>query len=54
MDGYMGYNQQIRMTPEDEELTAFRTPKGVSCYTVMPFVLKNAWLGATQLLKRGP
>lgn len=28
MDGYMGYNQ-IRMTPEDEELRAFRTPKGL-------------------------
>lgn len=27
MDGYMGYNQQIRMTPEDEELTAFKMPK---------------------------
>ena len=28
MDGYSGYNQ-IKMAPEDEELTAFRTPKGV-------------------------
>lgn len=44
MDGYSGYNQ-IRMAPEDEELTAFRTPKGVFCYKVMPFGLKNA--GAT-------
>ena len=33
------------MTPEDEELTAFRTPKGIYCYKVMPFGLKNA--GAT-------
>ncbi|CAL8156627.1 unnamed protein product [Prunus armeniaca] len=44
MDGSSGYNQ-IRMWLEDEELTAFRTPKGIYCYNVMPFGLKNA--GAT-------
>ena len=44
MDGSLGYNQ-IRMAPENEELTAFRTPKGIYCYKVMPFGLKNA--GAT-------
>ena len=44
MDGFSGYNQ-IRMMPEDEEFTAFRTPKGIYCYKVMPFRLKNA--GAT-------
>jgi len=44
MDGYSGYNQ-IRMAPEDERHTAFRTPMGVYCYRVMPFGLKNA--GAT-------
>ncbi|XP_012849590.1 PREDICTED: uncharacterized protein LOC105969382 [Erythranthe guttata] len=44
MDGSSGYNQ-IRMAPRDEELTAFRTPKGIYCYKVMPFGLKNA--GAT-------
>ena len=44
MDGSSGYNQ-IRMALEDEELTAFRTPKGIYCYMVMPFGLKNA--GAT-------
>nr|GMC49087.1 uncharacterized protein LOC109150426 [Ipomoea batatas] len=38
MDSY----NQIRMAPEDEELTAFRTPKGIYCYKVMPFGLKNA------------
>ncbi|KAL0455335.1 UNVERIFIED_CONTAM: Transposon Tf2-12 polyprotein [Sesamum latifolium] len=37
--------QPIRMAPADEELTAFRTPKGIYCYKVMPFGLKNA--GAT-------
>ncbi|GAA0168524.1 hypothetical protein LIER_23225 [Lithospermum erythrorhizon] len=44
MDGSSGYNQ-IRIAPTDEELTAFRTPKGVYCYKVMSFGLKNA--GAT-------
>ncbi|KAK4394066.1 Transposon Tf2-12 polyprotein [Sesamum angolense] len=44
MDGLFRYNQ-IRMAPIDEELTAFRTPKGIYCYKVMPFGLKNA--GAT-------
>ncbi|CAL2238577.1 unnamed protein product [Prunus armeniaca] len=44
MDGSSGYNQ-IRMSPEDEELIAFRTPKGIYYYKVMPFGLKNA--GAT-------
>jgi len=44
MDGFSGYNQ-IKMYPEDEKHTSFRTPLGVYCYTVMPFGLKNA--GAT-------
>src|SRR3954469_327727 len=44
MDGFSGYNQ-IKMHPNDERHTAFRTPLGVFCYTVMPFGLKNA--GAT-------
>ena len=41
MDGSSGYNQ-IRMAPKDEKLTAFRTPKGIYYYKVMPFRLKNA------------
>ena len=41
MDGSSRYNQ-IRMSPKDEELTAFRTPKVIYCYKVMPFGLKNA------------
>jgi Reverse transcriptase (RNA-dependent DNA polymerase) len=44
MDGYAGYNQ-IKMAPEDEKHTAFRTPIGIYCYKVMSFGLKNA--GAT-------
>ena len=44
MDAFSGYNQ-IRMAPEDEEKTAFITNRGLYCYRVMPFGLKNA--GAT-------
>ncbi|XP_070057701.1 uncharacterized protein [Nicotiana tomentosiformis] len=44
MDGSSGYNQ-IHMAPKYEELTVFCTPKGIYCYRVMPFGLKNA--GAT-------
>jgi len=44
MDGFSGYNQ-IKMHPEDEDLTAFRAPQSIYCYTVMSFGLKNA--GAT-------
>ena len=40
MDSLSGHNQ-IRMAPKDEKLTAFRTPKGIYCYKVMPFGLKN-------------
>ena len=41
MDGFLGYNQ-IKMYPDDEKHTSFRTPLGIYCYTVMPFGLKNA------------
>src|SRR5436190_22837401 len=44
MDGFSRYNR-IKMYLDDERHTAFRTPLGVFCYTVMPFGLKNA--GAT-------
>ncbi|KAL0423525.1 UNVERIFIED_CONTAM: Transposon Tf2-11 polyprotein [Sesamum radiatum] len=39
-DGSSGYNK-ICMAPPDEELMAFRTPKGIYCYKVMLFGLKN-------------
>jgi len=41
MDGFSRYNQ-IKMYPDDEKHTSFRTPLGVYCYTVIPFGLKNA------------
>ena len=44
MDAYSRYNQ-IPMFPRDEEQTAFITDRGLYCYKVMPFRLKNA--GAT-------
>jgi len=44
MNGFSGYNQ-IKMYPDDEKHTSFRTPLGVCFYTVMPFRLKNT--GAT-------
>ncbi|XP_004309961.1 PREDICTED: uncharacterized protein LOC101293841 [Fragaria vesca subsp. vesca] len=44
LDAYSGYNQ-IKMHPTDQEHTTFVTDKGLYCYEVMPFGLKNA--GAT-------
>ncbi|KAL5785135.1 hypothetical protein ACOSQ2_007527 [Xanthoceras sorbifolium] len=44
MDAFSGYNQ-ILMHPDDQEKTSFITERGIFCYKVMPFGLKNA--GAT-------
>ncbi|KAJ9561561.1 hypothetical protein OSB04_006721 [Centaurea solstitialis] len=41
MDAYSGYNQ-ILMHKGDQEKTTFMTDKGIYCYKVMPFGLKNA------------
>lgn len=41
MDAFSGYNQ-ILMHPEDQKKTSFMTSKGIYCYKVMPFGLKNA------------
>jgi len=41
MDGFSVYNQ-IKMYPDDEKYTSFRTSLGVYYYTVMPLRLKNA------------
>ena len=40
MDVYFGYNQ-IRMCPEDEDKIAFTIDRGLYCYKVMSFGLKN-------------
>ena len=44
MDAYSGYNQ-IPMHAPDQDHTSFITDRGLYCYKVMPFGLKNA--GAT-------
>uniref|UniRef100_A0A2N9G6E6 RNase H type-1 domain-containing protein n=1 Tax=Fagus sylvatica TaxID=28930 RepID=A0A2N9G6E6_FAGSY len=44
MDAFSGYNQ-IMMDDADQEKTSFITSKGLFCYKVMPFGLKNT--GAT-------
>lgn len=44
MDDFSEYNQ-IKMFPEDEKHTSFRTPFIVYYYTVIPFCQKNT--GAT-------
>ncbi|KAM2227435.1 hypothetical protein ACFXTI_014240 [Malus domestica] len=41
MDAHSGY-KQILMNPPDQEHTAFTTDRGLYCYKVMPFGLKNA------------
>jgi hypothetical protein len=43
-DCYTGYHQ-IALHPDDEDKTTFITPRGIYCYKVMTFGLKNA--GAT-------
>jgi hypothetical protein len=41
METFSGYNQ-IMMDEDDQEKTSFITSKGLFCYKVMPFGLKNA------------
>ena len=40
LDAFQGYHQ-ITLRKEDQEKTAFITPRGIFCYKVMPFGLKN-------------
>ncbi|KAL0291211.1 UNVERIFIED_CONTAM: hypothetical protein Sangu_2539400 [Sesamum angustifolium] len=51
LDGSSRYNQ-IRMAPTDEELMAFRTSKGIYCYKVMPFGLKNVSVTYQRTMQR--
>ncbi|KAJ9560505.1 hypothetical protein OSB04_005665 [Centaurea solstitialis] len=51
MDAYSGYNQ-ILMHTDDQEKTAFMTDKGINCYKVMPFGLKNAGSTYQRLVNR--
>ena len=44
MDAFSSYNQ-ILVHPDDQERTAFITERGIFCYKVMSFELKNT--GAT-------
>jgi len=41
IDAFSGYHQ-TSLCPEDQEKTAFITHRGLHCYKVMPFGLKNA------------
>ena len=51
MDAFSGYNQ-IRMSEEDQEKTAFVTSQGLYCYRVMPFGLKNAGVTYQRLVNQ--
>ncbi|CAL2256616.1 unnamed protein product [Prunus armeniaca] len=46
MDAHSGYNQ-ILMYPPDQEQTSFIIDRGLYCYKVIPFGLKN--IGVTYL-----
>ena len=41
LNAFRGYHQ-IAMNPADQEKMTFITPRGIFCYRVMPFGLKNA------------
>ncbi|KAF5453882.1 hypothetical protein F2P56_023595 [Juglans regia] len=51
MDAYSGYNQ-IRMNKTDQEKTIFITDRGLYCYNVMPFGLKNSGATYQRLLNK--
>ncbi|KAL2248431.1 UNVERIFIED_CONTAM: Retrovirus-related Pol polyprotein from transposon opus [Sesamum indicum] len=51
MDAYQGYHQ-IFMIEEDQDKTSFVTERGIYCYKVMPFGLKNAGATYQRLVNR--
>ena len=51
IDAFAGYNQ-IRIAPEDEEYMTFMTDKGIYCYKVIPFGLKNVGATYQQLVNK--
>ncbi|KAJ4804794.1 Pol-polyprotein [Rhynchospora pubera] len=51
VDANAGYHQ-IKMCTEDEEKTSFLTEKGIYCYKVMPFGLKNAGAEYQRMLNK--
>jgi hypothetical protein len=51
MDAFSGYNQ-IVMDENDQEKTSFITSRGLFCYKVMPFGLKNAGATYQRLMNR--
>jgi ribonuclease HI len=51
MDAFSGYNQ-IVMDESDQKKTSFITSRGLFCYKVMPFGLKNAGATYQRLMNR--
>ena len=51
MDAFSGYNQ-IMMNEDDQEKTSFITSRGLFCYKVMPFGLKNAGVTYQRLMNK--
>ena len=51
LDAYSGYSQ-IQMNEEDMIHTAFIDERGIYCYKVMPFGLKNAGATYQQLISK--
>ncbi|KAL2248079.1 UNVERIFIED_CONTAM: Retrovirus-related Pol polyprotein from transposon opus [Sesamum indicum] len=51
MYAYQGYHH-IRMANEERDKTSFITDKGINCYNMMPFGLKNAGVTYQRLVNR--
>ena len=51
MDPFSGYNQ-ILMHPDDQDKTSFITDRGMYCYKVMPFGLKNEGANYQRLVNK--